>query len=165
MATIVSERHRGWRVPRRCRRYDHPMASRPSDKWRAETELEAAELAAGTRSPDQAYAAVLWPESLITSTDAALAAFEAELAMLLSVSESTPDDKDVLAVVRSAVLALNAINDQHERTSRTGYETGEREDLCGYIDATLTESGIDVAALALRNGKEPGELIGEWRTW
>ena len=141
------------------------MASRPSDKWRAETEQEAAELAAGTRSPDQAYAAVLWPESLIASTDAALAAFEADLAALLSASENALDDKDVLAVVRRAVLALNAINDQHERADLTGYETGEREDLCDYIDATLTESGIDVAALATRNGREPGELIGEWRTW
>lgn len=141
------------------------MASRPSDKWRAETEREAAELAARIRSPDRAYAVVLWPESLIASTDAALAAFEAELAALLSVSENTVDDEDVLAVVHRAVLALNAINDQQVQTSRTGYETGEREDLCDYIDATLTESGIDVAALATRNGKEPGELIGEWRTW
>jgi hypothetical protein len=141
------------------------MASRPSDKWRAETEQEAAELAAGTRPPDQAYAAVLWPESLIASTDAALAAFEGDLAALLSASENALDDKDVLAVVRRAVLALNAINDQHERAGQTGYETGEREDLCDYIDATLTESGIDVAALTTRNGREPGELIGEWRTW
>jgi len=77
----------------------------------------------------------LWPESLIASTDAALAAFEAELAALLSVSEHAVDDNDVLAVVRRAVLALNAINDQHVRTSRTGYETGEREDLCGYVRA------------------------------
>jgi hypothetical protein len=141
------------------------MASRPSHKWRAETEQEAAELAAGTGSPDQAYAGVLWPESLIASTDAALAGFEAELAALLSASEITVDDKDILAVVRRAVLALNAINDQHVRTCRTGYETGEREDLCGYIDATLTESGIDLATLATRNGKQPGELIGAWRTW
>jgi hypothetical protein len=141
------------------------MASRPSDKWRAETEREAAELAARIRSPDQAYAAVLWPESLIASTDAALAAFEAELAALLFVSANTVDDDDVLAVVHRAVLALNAIDDQHFQTSRTGYETGEREDLCDYIDATLTESGIDVAALAIRNGREPAELIGEWRTW
>jgi hypothetical protein len=141
------------------------MASRPSDTWRAETELEAAELAAGTRSPDRAYAAVLWPQSLIARTDAALAAFEAELAALPSGSPDTPDDNDVLAVVRRAVLALNAINDQHVRDGLTGYETGEREDLCDYIDATLTGSGIDVAALAIRNGKEPGELIGGWRTW
>ena len=107
----------------------------------------------------------MWPESLIASTDAALAAFEADLAVLLSATENALDDKDVLAVVRRAVLALNAINDQHERTGQTGYETGEREDLCDYIDATLTESGIDVAALTTRNGREPGELIGEWRTW
>jgi hypothetical protein len=87
------------------------------------------------------------------------------LAALLSAAPGTVADKDVPAVVRRAVLALNAINDQHERTGRTGYETGEREDLCDYIDATLTESGIDVTALAIRNGKDPGELIGEWRTW
>jgi hypothetical protein len=141
------------------------MASRPSDKWRTESELETAELAAGIRSPDQAYAAVLWPHSLIASTDAALAAFEADLTALLSASGKTANDSDVLAVVCLAVLALNAINDQHKRAGLTGYETDEREDLCAYIDATLAEAGIDAAALATRNGKEPGELIGAWRTW
>lgn len=141
------------------------MAGRPSDKWRAETEQEAAELAAGTRLPHQAYAFVLWPESLITDTDAALAAFEADLGALLSASEGILDDEKILTVIRRAVFALNTINDQHVRTGQTGYETGEREELCDFIDATLTESGIDVAALAARNGIGRREITDQWRTW
>jgi len=40
-----------------------------------------------------------------------------------------------------------------------------RDELCWYIDASLEESGIDVAALEARHGIEPGELIGAWRHW
>ena len=103
---------------------------------------------------------MLWPESLRTETDAALAAFEGELRALAS-----PADEDVLAIVERVVLALNEINERHERGGLTGYETGEREELCAYIDAVLSESGIDVEALEARNGIDRGELAGRWRDW
>jgi hypothetical protein len=34
-----------------------------------------------------------------------------------------------------------------------------------YIDASLTESGIDVAALEARNGIERNTLVDRWREW
>jgi hypothetical protein len=46
-----------------------------------------------------------------------------------------------------------------------GYETGEREKLCDYIDATLTESGLDTASLEARNGMQRWELTDNWRAW
>ena len=136
------------------------MAIRPSAIWQQQADEQTAAIAAGTLSPDQAYAFTLWPESLRVETDAALAAFEGELRALAS-----HEDADVLAVVERLVLTLNEINERHVSSGLIGYETGERDELCWYIDESLEESGIDVAALEARHGIEPGELIGAWRHW
>ena len=136
------------------------MAIRPSTIWQQQADEQTAEIAAGTLAPDQAYAFTLWPESLRVETDAALAAFEGELSALAS-----HEDAEVLAVVKRLVLTLNEINERHESAGLIGYETGERDELCWYIDESLEESGIDVAALETRHGSERGMLIGGWRDW
>ena len=102
-------------------------------------------------------AAKLWPESLLNSTDAALTGFEGNLRTLMS-----PSDKDVFGTVKRLILALNKINAQH---GGAGYETGEREELCDHIDASLSESGIDVEALAARANIGRWELTDTWRQW
>lgn len=109
---------------------------------------------------DKASASYLWPESLSADTDAALSEFEAALHVRKSWA-----DAELLAVVKSLVLTLNKINDQHVRAGYAGYETEEREHLCDYITAALEESGIDVRALEARNGAEPGDIAGKWRDW
>ena len=96
----------------------------------------------GGLAPDQMCTAKLWPESLLNSTDAALTGFEDNLRTLVS-----PSGDDVFNTVKRLILALNHINARH---GGAGYETGEREELCAYIDASLSESGIDVEALAVR---------------
>ena len=103
----------------------------------------------GDELPDEINASVLWPESLIAATDAALAAFENELHALRS-----PSDGAIRGVVERVVLV-----------GHIGYETGEREDLCEYIDSALCESGIDVVALAARNGFRRWPLTDKWRKW
>lgn len=105
--------------------------------------------------PDKAYATYAWPESLIADMDAALSVFEAELHALKSRT-----DVEILAVVKRLVLALNRINDQHQRAGYAGYETEEREQLCDYITGVLEESGIDVRALEARIGAGPGDIAG-----
>jgi len=133
------------------------MAIRPTDGWRAGVEEEAREVAAGTLDADEAYLRRLFPESLLARTDEVLAEFEAELGALVR-----PADEAVLGVVERVVLALNKVNDEH---GGAGYETGERESLCAYLDASLGEGGIDVAALAGRNGLTRWEITDEWREW
>ncbi len=71
----------------------------------------------------------------------------------------------VLIVVDDLELDLNDIDDAHRRAGLTGYETGEREALIDYIEATLTEARVDVIALAIRHGFEPGDIPGRWRNW
>jgi hypothetical protein len=136
------------------------MAIRPNETWQQQVDEQAAGLASGSLSPDDAYAAELWPESLRTQTDTALAAFEDELRALKSGS-----DEEVLGVIERAVLALNKINEGHVDEGLTGYETGEREQLCAYIDASLAEAGVDVEALEQRNGIDHGDIAGQWREW
>src|SRR5512146_2149436 len=119
-----------------------------------------AELARGTRSPEQVYARFLWPESLRSRTDAALAEFEADLHAL-----TQPSDGEILNVIERLVLTLNKINEDQVRADEIGYETDEREDLCDYITASLREARIDVVSLEIRHGAQPGDIAGLWRDW
>ncbi|MBD0712383.1 MULTISPECIES: hypothetical protein [unclassified Streptomyces] len=133
------------------------MTIRPSVTWRANVEEQARELAAGTRAPEDAFLAELFPESLLVATENALLAFESEARGL-----GGQDDERVFGAVRRVVLVLNGINDEH---GGAGYETVEREDLCLYIEQTLTEHGVDVPALAARRGISPTEITDDWRDW
>ncbi|MBR7828283.1 hypothetical protein KDK95_18360 [Actinospica sp. MGRD01-02] len=101
--------------------------------------------------------AALFPESLLTRTDEVLAVFEVEVAAL-----NDPSDEQVFTAVRNVVLALNRVNREN---GGVGYETGEREQLCDYIDKTLAEFGIDVPALAERSDLGRYAITDRWRTW
>jgi hypothetical protein len=120
------------------------MADRPTDTWRAYV----------AEDPDSAE---LYPESMMLRTDEVLAEFEAEVAAF-----DDPSDDEVFAAVENVVLALNAV---HEEYDEAAYETEERENLCAYLDATLTEAGVDVAALAARAGIGRYEITDKWREW
>ncbi|MFB7437683.1 hypothetical protein ACFC01_04900 [Streptomyces mirabilis] len=133
------------------------MAIRPSARWRARVDEEATELAAGTRSPSDAFLSELFPESLLVATDEALRAFELNVEVLRD-----QDDEQVFEAIKRVVLVLNEINEDHDGA---GYETQEREDLCLYIDHTLMEHGIDVPALAARRGISRTEITDDWRDW
>lgn len=98
----------------------------------------------------------LWPRKFVAAVDAALDTFEARVASL----PRPPQDAEVWAAVKEVVLALNAIQEVYE-----AIETDEREKLCAYIDAVLTEAGIDIAALAMRDGRQPHEITDRWRDW
>jgi hypothetical protein len=136
------------------------MTARPTDEWRRRISDEQAEVAAGLLAADDATAADLWPVSLLTGTDAALDGFEDELHVL-----SEPDDAEVMAVVEHVVLALNKVNGDELDAGRLGYETGEREELCGYIEASLEDFSIDIGALASRLGISRHEITDKWRKW
>ncbi|MEU6544663.1 hypothetical protein [Streptomyces sp. NPDC046859] len=135
------------------------MAMRPPENWRAGIAEEARQLAAGTLDPECAGVAQLYPESFLRDTDEALQAFEQALGML-----AEPSDEQVFDAIRQVVLRLNAIDEDSHHGS-AGYDTVDREELCEYIDQTLTEHGIDVAALAARRGIGRAEITDGWRDW
>lgn len=133
------------------------MAERPTTSWRHDIAEEAAEVAAGMLDPECACMAGLFPERLLTATDAALDTFEDQLAGL-----GDADDEQVLAVVEHLVLALNTVDEAHNGSA---FETDEREELCDYIDQSLTEHGVDVVALTARHGLGRYQLTDKWRKW
>ncbi|MEU9506816.1 hypothetical protein AB0D32_11110 [Micromonospora sp. NPDC048170] len=131
------------------------MINRPSQKWGRSVREQKAAIAAGTLTDDAAYALRLWPEPFITAVDAALDAYEADVRSL-----SAPSDEEVFAAVERVVDALNAVSAEHGCI-----ETGEREDLCEYVDVVLTNAGLDVQALTSRRGIGRHELTDDWRDW
>ncbi|MFE6523898.1 hypothetical protein [Streptomyces sp. NPDC057794] len=133
------------------------MAERPTASWRQGKAEEAEELAAGTLDPECACMSVLFPEELLVATDVVLDAFEGELPEL-----GEAPDEQVLAVVERVVRALNAVDDAHNGSA---FETDEREELCDYIDESLTERGVDVYALTTRHGLGRYQLTDKWRKW
>jgi hypothetical protein len=133
------------------------MAERPTTSWRRGIAEEAEELAAGALDPDCACMAGLFPEGLLVATDAVLDAYEAELPRLVEA-----DDAQILDVVERVVLALNAVNEAHDGSA---FETDEREELCDYIDESLSEHGVDVVALTTRHGLGRYQLTDRWRKW
>ncbi|KAF3466778.1 hypothetical protein [Streptomyces sp. Tu 3180] len=133
------------------------MAIRPSARWRARVDEEATEVAAGTRALSDAFLSQLFPRSLLAATDGALRSFESDVEALRD-----RGDEQVFEAIKRVVLVLNRINEDH---GGAGYETEEREELCLYIDQTLTEHGIDVPALAARRGIGRAEITDDWRDW
>ncbi|ULR50708.1 hypothetical protein [Streptomyces deccanensis] len=133
------------------------MANRPTDNWRAWMTETGREIAAGTLAPECAGEANLYPESLLRATDAVLKAFEDEVRALQEAS-----DEVVFGTVEGVVLALNAIDGDGQHGG-AGFCTEEREQLCEYIDSTLSEHGVDVAALAARRGIDRSEITDRWR--
>lgn len=76
------------------------------------------------------------------ATDTVLDTFEGELPGL-----GKARDAQVFALVERVVLALNAVNEAHNGSA---FETDEREELCAYIDESLTEHDDEK-----RTGAEP----------
>ncbi len=134
------------------------LPHRPTTDWRRRRAEEAAALAAGTLDPAEAYTAQLFPDSMIASTDAVLAGYEAELGS----GSAGRTDEELFGAVERVVLALNAVNEEYDGAA---YETGEREELCAYIDAVLVAAGVDVDALAARRGIGAFEITDDWREW
>lgn len=119
----------------------------------------AREVAAGRLAPECAGDTDLYPETLLRATDAVLEVFEDEVDAL-----QEPSDEDVFGAVERVVLALNAIDGDGQHGG-AGFCTEEREQLCEYIDLTLSEHGVDVAALAARRGIDRSEITDRWRDW
>jgi hypothetical protein len=129
------------------------MIERLTLGWRREVASQAAAVAAGTLSPDEAYAARAWPEDFITRIDVALERYEQDLSRL-----DPADDAAVWSAVERVVTAINTA-DHGE------IDTMTREELAEYLDEALTAAGVDVEALTSRRDMDRSELTDEWRDW
>jgi hypothetical protein len=137
------------------------VVERPTSVWRERVAKDAADVAAGTLDPGDAVAAELWPDGMIRDTDEVFDAFVTDVAALVNHRWEPATDVEVFEVIERTVKALNAVGARHGGA----YETGEREQLCAYIEAVLDDAGIGVDALAGRHGMTRAEITDEWRTW
>ncbi|MBG0830197.1 hypothetical protein HS041_20750 [Planomonospora sp. ID67723] len=131
------------------------MTIRPTDRWRKRIETEAQQIAAGELAASEAYYAARYGDA-VTPAEEAFRVFEEELKTL-----ATASDDHVFAAVERVAVALNTIDAE----CGVGFDTLDREDLCDYIDASLSGAGIDVDALAARRGIGRAEITDEWRDW
>jgi hypothetical protein len=138
------------------------VVERPTAWWRENVAAEATEIATGKRDPDDAGTAELFPEEMLVRTDEVLTAFEADVAGLIGHRWEPVTDAEVFEVIERTVRSLNAVN---ARFDGAAYETGEREQLCAYLEAVLDDVGIDVDALAGRHRMTRHEITDEWREW
>ncbi|MER7282089.1 DUF5713 family protein [Dactylosporangium sp. NPDC000244] len=130
------------------------MIERLTHRWRRETAEQEAAVAAGTMPREEAYALTFFPPPFVAAVDAALEAYEQEVASL-----NPPTDEAVWAAVERVVVALNDV----DLAFGEHIETMTREELSEYIEDVLAGAGIDVEALLERRGVD--EAAGEWRDW
>ncbi len=133
------------------------VAERPTVNWRQLLEEQEAAVAAGTLDPEScdAWALGLWPAGFTADVDAALAIFERNIAQT-----DLTGSHEVWVLIREVVLSLNAVDERWQ-----AIETGEREQLCQYIDDALTASGVDLSVMASRSGIPRNNITDEWREW
>jgi hypothetical protein len=133
----------------------------PTVTWRVRRDGALARIAAGSPEPGDDWATRFSPETQISGTDAAFDDFEETLRRV-----DLASDDAVMDAVRAVVLSLNEVHVAHEGSAdSTGFETGEREELCSYIKSCLEDVGVDVDALAARRRLTRHEITDEWRVW
>jgi hypothetical protein len=135
--------------------YPRPVTERPSKRWSDEAAREDEAIAAGTLDPDQAPTRIYWPVEFRAAVDGVLDAYEAEVSRM-----DPSNDESVLAAVGHVVEQLNDVDDEYRLI-----ESGERDELAAYIDAVLTDAGVDIEALADRNNISPDLTEFGGRSW
>ena len=133
---------------------------RPTTFWRAMRDKEAQEWAAGLITAQEGCIwARLFPNEFLDRIERVLDAFAAAIAALPATPDAYPG---VMRAIETTVLALNEIN---ESGCGGGFDSGERELLCNYIDEIIIRHGVDIDALANSQNVERYELTDEWRDW
>ncbi len=137
------------------------MVERPTAGWRDRVAEERAALAAGTLDPDDAFATEFWPDAMIRDTEDVFDRFDADVGNLVDHRAEVASDTEIFEVIRRVVVELNDVDARHDGP----FETGEREQLCEYVENILERAGIDVDALAARHRMTRHEITDEWREW
>lgn len=116
------------------------LSKKPTIYWREQLDEDLAD-------EDMDDNEIKYTHNLLNKADALLEDFAAQLSNL-----KTPAKSNVLEVVKDFVLKLNDLT-----RDNSFIETGEREDLCDFIDQAVTIAGLEL---------DPEEDISfEWRKW
>ena len=99
---------------------------------------------------------------MLAQADEVLTRFEKGSADLVRHRWEPATDEDIRAVIERTVKALNVVD---ARFGGAACETGEREQLCEYIEETFGHSGIDLVAFGRRHRMTRYDITDEWREW
>lgn len=131
----------------------------PSQGWRDSKAEERQKFLAGKITAKECFMESLFPDEFIDRTDTALKLFVANIS---NCSPHQDDYPKVRNAIKSLVLDLNKINDDFDGSV---IETGEREEICDFIDDVIVAHGIDIDAYAEYLDCGRYELADEWRDW
>ena len=130
-----------------------------TDTWRERKAEEKRERDAGEISADECILDQLFPDAFIDRTEHLLRVFASSIE---GCSTLTNDYPKVMKTIEALVVALNKVNEDFDHKV---IETGEREELCDFVDQVLIAKGIDIEDLAAFHGCEANALTDEWRDW
>ena len=122
------------------------------DKAEEKRQFEAGEISEGELCLDQ-----LFPDQFIADTEPLLLEFVSAIAKTDALNYES-----VMNSIKSLVEKLNEINDRFDGEV---IETGEREQLCQYIEDVISESAIDLDQYAKNRECDKSEITDLWREW
>jgi hypothetical protein len=125
--------------------------------WRDEKINEKRQFEAGEIDASECCMAELFPDEFINETEPLLQSLADRI--------SDIDELDYPAVsdaIKTLVMALNQIN---EKFDQAVIETGEREQLCQFIEDVIEESAVDLGKYAVNFGCDSSEITDTWRDW
>ena len=125
--------------------------------WREDKAEEKREFDAGEINEDDVCLDQLFPDQFIADTELVLVEFAGAIA-----ATEVRDYDSVMNSIISLVVKLNEINDKYDGGV---IETGEREQLCQYIEDVIAESKIDLEAYAKSRECDTNEITDSWREW
>ena len=125
--------------------------------WREDKAEEKREFEVGEITEDDACLDQLFPDQFIADTELVLIEFAGAIA-----ATEARDYGSVMHSIMSLVVKLNENNDKYDGEV---IETGEREQLCQYIEDVISESTIDLEAYAKSRVCDKNEITDLWREW
>ena len=125
--------------------------------WREDKAEEKREFEVGEITEDDACLDQLFPDQFIADTELVLIEFAGAIA-----ATEARDYGSVMRSIMSLVVKLNENNDKYDGEV---IETGEREQLCQYIEDVISESTIDLEAYAKSGVCDKNEITDLWREW
>lgn len=117
------------------------LNQKPTIEWRERLKEE---LADEELSKDE----IKYNEGMLDETDHLITDFIKDLSDL----NGNNNRDSILSVVKKFVFKLNDLN-----TDQNYFETGEREDICDFVDKAVTKAGLKL--------EEFEDVTEEWREW
>lgn len=128
-----------------------------SEIWREEKIEEQRMLRAGEIDSSECCMDELYSDAFVAKVELLLKSFVDQVNQL-----SVADVAFLGKHLKSLVIALNDVNEEYDHAV---IETGEREQLCQFMEDVINDSKVDLEEFATHLGCEQDEVTDQWRDW